>query len=140
MILELIVLFCILIYALFDLKEKAVPAFMTTALILALLIINSQNLIWGIAGFVFGWLLYEFDFSGGQYVGGLADVKVLAIIGMMISNLATFASMMVMLSGFGVIAAVVRHFYYKGKEPKEFPFIPVLLLVYCGVLVVQQFV
>lgn len=130
MILEIIIFFAILAFALFDLKERAVPSFLTTATILALLMIQPQNLIWGITAFTFGWMLYEFDFLGGRFFGGIADVKVVTIIGMMISSLPQFATMMIATTGFSVILSIILYYKNNKEIPKEIPFIPVLLIVY----------
>lgn len=135
-ILEVIVFVAILAFALFDLRERAVPSFATTTVILALLLIQPQNLIWGVSAFTFGWLLYEFDFLGGRFFGGIADVKVVTIIGLMISNLQQFASLMIATTGFSVILSIILYYRNNQKIPDEVPFIPVLLLVYMVVLIV----
>lgn len=140
MILEILVLLAIAVFAFLDIKHHAVPSFMTTTIILALLLILPQHLIWGISAFVFGWLLSEFDFLGGKFFGGLADVKVMTIIGLMLSNLTEFAVMMILTAGLAVLYSIGMHYEYKGKIPKEVPFIPVLLLVYVAVLIARSFI
>lgn len=120
----------ILIFALLDLKEKAVPSFMTTTVILFLLLVQPQNIMWGASAFVFGWLLYEFDFLGGRFFGGIADVKVMTIIGLMITSLTQFAMMMVFSAGFSVVFSIILYYANNKKMPEEIPFIPVLFLVY----------
>lgn len=137
MILELIVFVAIAVFAYLDWKSHAVPSFATTTVILALLLINQQNLIWGISAFVFGWLLYEFDFLGGRFFGGIADVKVVTIIGLMISDLQQFASLMVATTGLSVILSIILYYKNNKKMPDEVPFIPVLLVVYLVVLFVR---
>lgn len=140
MILEAIVFLAIAVFAYLDWRSHAVPSFATTTVILALLLIQPQNLIWGVSAFVFGWLLYEFDFLGGRFFGGLADVKVVTIIGLMISNLQQFASLMVATTGFSVILSIILYYRHNKKIPDEIPFIPALLLVYITVLIVRGFV
>lgn len=140
MILELIVLFAILVFALFDLKERAVPSFLTTTIILALLLIQPQNLIWGISAFTFGWLLFEFDFLGGRFFSGIADVKVVTIIGLMITSLQQFATMMIATTGFSVILSIILYYKNNKKMPEEIPFIPVLLLVYVVTTISGDFI
>jgi hypothetical protein len=135
MILELIVGFAIFVFALFDLKERAVPSFLTTTVILALLLIQPQNLPWGVSAFTFGWLLYEFDFLGGRFFGGLADVKVVTIIGLMIGSLSQFAVMMIMTTGLSVILSMFLYYKNNKKIPEEIPFIPVLFLVYLATMI-----
>lgn len=131
MILEIIVFLAIAVFAYLDWRSHAVPAFATTTVILALLLINPQNLIWGVSAFAFGWLLYEFDFLGGRFFGGIADVKVMTIIGLTLNSLISFASMMIATTGFSVILSIILYYRNDKKIPEEIPFIPVLLLVYC---------
>lgn len=137
MILELIVFVAIVVFAFLDWRSHAVPSFMTTSVILALLLIQPSNLIWGVSAFVFGWLLFEFDFLGGRFFGGIADVKVVTIIGLMISNLQQFATLMIATTGFSVILSIILYYKNNKKIPDEIPFIPVLILVYVAVLMVR---
>jgi hypothetical protein len=139
MILELLIFFAIALFAFLDWKNHAVPSFATTTVILALLLINPHNLIWGISAFTFGWLLFEFDFLGGKFFGGLADVKVVTIIGLMISNLQEFATLMIATTGFSVILSIILYYKNNKKIPDEIPFIPVLLLVYISVIIMGGF-
>lgn len=139
MMLEILVGLAILIFAVFDFKTKAVPSFMTTAVILALLLIQPQNLIWGLTAFAFGWMLFEFDFLGGRFFGGIADVKVVTIIGLMVSSLEQFAIMMILTAGFSVILSIILYYRNDKKIPEEIPFIPVLLLVYAVTMIAGAF-
>lgn len=134
MILELLVFVSIAVFAYLDWRSHAVPSFMTTTVILALLLIQPENLIWGISAFTFGWLLFEFDFLSGRFFGGIADVKVVTIIGLMISSLPQFAVMMVATTGLSVILSIILYYKNDKKIPEEVPFIPVLLVVYLIVL------
>lgn len=139
MILEIIVFLAIATYAYLDWRSHEVPSFSTTTLILALLLIQPENLIWGISAFTFGWLLYEFDFLGGKFFGGIADVKVVTIIGMMVSTLPQFATLMIATTGFSVILSIFLYYKNDKKIPEEIPFIPVLLLVYLATLMMGWF-
>lgn len=130
MILEFLVFVAILIFAVVDFRSSEIPSFATTTVILALLLIQPNNLIWGISAFVFGFLLYEFDFLGGRFFGGIADIKVMTIIGLMISNLIEFATLMITTTGLSVIFSIMIYYFNNKEMPKEIPFIPVLLLVY----------
>lgn len=141
-IIEVLVGMFLLVIAIVDIKYRAIPSFITTAVILALILIIPENLIWGISGFVFGWMLYEFDFLGGKYFGGIADVKVMGIIGFFVSNIYEFAVLMVFIGTIGIITSIaVTHFYKKkGKEVKEIPYLPVLFIVYCILLGTKEII
>lgn len=131
MILEILIGVILLIFAIIDLKYKAIPSFLTTIVILALVLINYNNLVFGIAGAIFGLFLFEFNFLKERYFGGIADIKVMTIIGLMISSLTQFSIMMIILMGLGVITTIFRFYYYKDKkQPKEFAYIPILFLTY----------
>lgn len=140
MILEFIVFIAIAFFAFLDWRSHELPSFATTTVILALLLIQPQNLIWGISAFAFGWLLYEFDFLGGRFFGGIADVKVVTIIGLMITSLAQFATLMIATTGLSVVLSIILYYRNDKKIPDEIPFIPVLLLVYLITIAVGSFI
>lgn len=137
MLLEIVVGVALIFVAYLDWKFKEVPSFITTTIILACIMIYPQNIVWGIAGFVFGLILYEFDFSGNRYFGGIADIKVVAILGFFIPNMVYFAGMMLLVGLSGLGAVIINVVYYKSKKatmPEEFPFIPVLFIDYLLVI------
>src|SRR5690606_7021811 len=95
---NIVVLIFLAIVVGFDLKTKKVPAMLTTAIILVLTIVNFNNINYGIIAFVFAWFLYEFDF-----IGGLADVKVITIIGLMITGIYGIFALMILVTIYGAI-------------------------------------
>ena len=97
-IINLVVAILLAIVVGFDLKSKKVPAILTTAIILALSIVNINNLQFGIIAFIFGWLLYEFN-----CIEGLADVKVITIIGLMCSSLYGIFALIILVTIYGAI-------------------------------------
>jgi len=130
--LTLIVFFFLFIISLIDLKTKRVPAFLTTALIFAIAMVNMVDLSFGILhisfgvlAFIFAYLLYELNF-----IGGVADIKVIVIIGMMIAELQTFFVFITMLMIFGLLYKIVWRFVLKKPEGSEVPFIISLWAVY----------
>ena len=130
--LTMIVFAFLLIISLIDLKTKKVPAFLTTALILAIAMVNMANLnfgilhlAFGVIAFIFAYLLYEMDF-----IGGVADIKVIVIIGMMIAEFSTFFIFMTMIMIFGLAYKVVWRYVLKKPEGSEVPFIISLWAVY----------
>lgn len=95
----------------FDLKTQKVPAILTTAIILVLSIVNFNNIQFGIIAFIFGWLLYEFDF-----IGGLADVKVITIIGLMCSNMFGIFALIILVTLYGAIYRAAFKLILKKKS------------------------
>lgn len=129
-ILPLIVLVALIVIAYIDIKYKKIPSIFLTLLLFLVVAIGIQTpatIGYGILAGVFGLLMYEFA-EGNKTSFGIADVKVLAIIGFMISTITGFAT-------FLIIFAVVQLFYigyFKlvAKQKGEIPFIPALVIVY----------
>jgi hypothetical protein len=71
-------MFALVIY--FDLKKKAVPSILGTGIILILAVVNYQNIAFGLIMLVYGWLMYE----AGMFKG-MADIKMFAAIGLLVS-------------------------------------------------------
>jgi len=120
-----IVFLFLLIISLIDLKTKKVPAFLTTAIILAVAMVNMVDISYGILhlgfgviAFIFAYLLYELDF-----IGGVADIKVIVIIGMMLSELSVFFMFFILLMMFGVAYKIIWRYALKKPEGSEIPFI-----------------
>lgn len=121
MILSLIVLVFLLIISIIDWKVKAVPSIMMTSMIFVVMLIE-KNILFGLSGFVLGWLLYE---SG--YFGGIADVKVMAIIGLMVSSLTDFFVFSALTMVLGIVYIII---FKINKKDEEVPFLPLLFIVY----------
>ena len=128
----------LLAMAIIDIKYRKIPSFFLTAMILLLIIVNIHQgpalLSFGIAGFVFAWLLYDFD-----YIRGIADVKALTIVSLTVSTLVQFAILMVIIGMVGLMYQLValRFLNKEVKNIKDFfkfrdevPFIPAIFIVY----------
>lgn len=129
--LTMIVFAFLLIISLIDLKTKKVPAFLTTALIFVIAMVSMVNigqgmirLSFGVLAFIFAYLLYETDF-----IGGIADIKVIVIIGMMISTFHYFFLMLILIMVFGFVFLLIYRLVLK-KPTEEIPFIISLWVVY----------
>lgn len=118
-----IVLVFLILVSIIDWKFKAVPSVLLTSVIFLLIILNSQNLLYGISAFILAYMLIEFS-----YFDGVADLKVMVIIGLMISSLQNF----LIFSGLTVFYGIVYKSIYKIRNPKakDTPFIPVFIFVY----------
>jgi len=130
--LTIIVFLFLFIISLIDLKTKKVPAFLTTALIFAIAMVNMADIQFGLIhlgfgalAFIFGYLLYEMDF-----IGGVADIKVIVIIGMMLVSLDHFFMLIAMIMIFGLAYKVIWRYALKKPEGSEVPFIISLWAVY----------
>jgi len=130
--LTLVVFALLFMISLIDLKTRRVPAFLTTALIFTIAMVGMVNisqgmirLSFGVLAFIFAYMLYELDF-----IGGIADIKVIVIIGMMIISINHFFVMIAMIMVFGFIYKIVWRYVLKKPEGSEVPFIIALWGVY----------
>lgn len=131
----ILVLIFLIGVSIIDILFKKIPSFISTTMILLLLILYPENLVFGVMGLTFAWLIYEM--FEGDYIGGIADVKVSVIIGLLISNIFTFAVYMLLLTFTGFLYVTTLKVIYekKGKVPKEVAFLPVFLILYIGLWV-----
>jgi len=130
--LTIIVFLFLLIISLIDLKTKKVPAFLTTALIFTIAMVNMNDinfgilhLAFGVLAFIYAYMIYELDF-----IDGVADIKVIVIIGMMVAEFSTFFVFMALVMFFGVAYKLIWKFGLKKPEGSEIPFIISLWAVY----------
>lgn len=130
--LAMVLLFVLGVVAIIDWKFKQVPSIFLTGILLATATIHLYNfevgmisIVFGILSFVYAWMLYEADF-----IGGMADVKVITIIGLMLVNVQMFFTMMLMIVLFGMAYKMTFKYILKYEEGKEIPFILSLYAVY----------
>jgi len=129
----LIVLIILIFVSILDLKYKAVPSVVLTGTILMLLILRPENIIFGAIGFVFAIFIRDLtdNVAGSEF--GVADVKVLTIMGLLLSN---FNGLMLMIAVY-VIFQFVYVAVWRWRSPHEdlIPFLPCLLSVYIVLLI-----
>jgi len=125
-----IVLGFLLIISIIDWKFKKVPSIFLTCCLFLVVFMRPQNLIYGVLAILLMLLVYDLDKSRT----GIADFKVMAIIGLMISSNMGFFNLAIVFSLFQVfyIFLMRKAIKYQG----EIPFIPCLLAVYVALLLV----
>ena len=129
-----IVLGVLIIASFLDIKYKAVPSVVLTAMIFAVLLLRPDNLLFGVIAFVFAFMIKDLldDIAGMSF--GVADIKILVIIGLLLAN---FSGLMIM-----IICFLFFQFFYtliwrwKVSKEEEMPFIPCLLAVYIALMLV----
>jgi hypothetical protein len=89
-------MFALVIY--FDLKKKAVPSILGTGIILILAVVNYQNIAFGLIMLVYGWLMYE----AGMFKG-MADIKMFAAIGLLVSAPLGVIALIIVITVYGAI-------------------------------------
>ena len=135
--LTIIVFTLLFLISLIDLKTKKVPAFLTTALIFTIAMVNMQDINFGLIhlgfgalAFIFAYILYELDF-----IGGIADIKVIVIIGMMIISLNHFFIFITLIMIIGFAYKLIWRYVLKKPDDAEVPFIISLWAVYSILLI-----
>ena len=119
-------------FALIDLKYKEIPSVFLTGVLIILLVTKLTNLNLVILSLMFSILYYEFDF-----LKGLADIKVMTMLGFFMNNF----SQVIIMSFLVLFYGIVYTYLYKTKIDKksnEIPFIPVFVFVFLTMLVLQN--
>jgi len=116
-----------------DIKKREFPAVLTTAVLFVVALVQIDNLAFGVLAFIFALFLTEADF-----ISGGADLKVIVMLGLMVSDLGMFFLMMIITLIFGTTYKVLMVKVVKQKD--ETAFIPVLLAVYITLMIVQAII
>lgn len=128
-----ILLTLIALISLIDLKTRQIPSIFLTGILFITFSLNLSTLPFLLLTGIVAWLLYEADFYGG-----IADVKVMLILGATITSLNYEFLLIILTLLFGFAWKLIWFFKLKASDKDEIPFIPVFLLVYIALLVVQE--
>jgi hypothetical protein len=129
-----VILGVLLVASILDIKYKAVPSVILTAMIFATLLLRPDNLLFGVITFVFAIMIKDLldDVAGTSF--GVADIKILVIMGLLLAN---FSSLMLLIIFFLVFQFVYTVIWrWKINKDEEMPFIPCLLAVYIAMILV----
>jgi hypothetical protein len=113
----------ILIASIIDWKLKVLPSIFLTGMLFAIAFLNPANLWFGIMAFIIAYLLYESNFFSG-----VADIKVMTMIGFMISTTNYLFGLILLTVIFGFIWKVLIK--WRLKKETDVAFIPVFLFCY----------
>ena len=113
----------LLIVSIIDLKLKVLPSIMLTGMLFVVAVMNPENLWFGVMAFIMSWLIYE---SG--YFSGIADVKVMTMIGFMISTTNHLFGFIILTVFFGVVWKLLIKWKFPDEE--DVAFLPVFLFCY----------
>lgn len=114
-----------------DIRYREINAFILTATILVVLLLRPENLIFGIAGYLFGLTLRDFVSARG-FEFGIADVKLLTVIGFLIPTANSFMIFLFVFSIFQLFYTLLMDWKFGYLEDR--PFIPLILAVYLALL------
>jgi hypothetical protein len=130
---EIFVFLVLILLAFIDIKKKEFPAILTSGLLFVVAIVKFNNIEFGLLAFVLGWFLMEADFFKG-----IADLKIITILGFFITEMGMFFILVIMILIFGVVYKVLMVKVVKQKN--ETAFIPVLLAVYIALQLIQYLI
>ena len=126
-ILIFLVLSALILASFLDLKYRAIPSVFLTGLLFLVAVLRIENLQFGILAFIFAWLIKEL-LENNDIEFGVADIKIIIIIGLMTS---TFNSFLIFIGIFGLFQLIYTGILlWKFGADKERPFVPCLLIVY----------
>lgn len=118
----------LLIFSIIDWKVKAIPSIFLTAMLFTVAFLYPANLWFGIMAFIMAYLLYE-----AEFFGGVADIKIMAMVGFMIST----TNWLMLYIGLIMIFGMAWKSIYKirMRRSKQCPFVPVFLFVYIALYI-----
>ena len=117
----------LLICSIIDWKVKKIPSIFLTGMIFAVAVLNPANLWFGVMAFIMGYLLMEADFFSG-----VADLKMITIIGFMISSRNVLLTVIFGFYLFGLLWKVLIK--WRLPNEKDVAFVPVFLFIYLTLL------
>ena len=128
----LIIFILLGVTALIDLKTRKIPSIFLTGIIFLVAMVNMAeitfgliHLAFGVLAFVFAYMLYE-----AQFIGGVADIKTLTIIGLLIRNIPSFFLFIILIMVIGFLYKLFFRYVLKKGFKEEIPFILALFFVY----------
>lgn len=131
--LMILVLGVLIIASILDLKYRAVPSVFLTGILFIVLIMRIENLAFGISAFVFAWFIKDI-LSIKELEFGVADLKIMAMIGLMMPTMNMFLILLGVFSIFQL--AYTLTWEWRIGHDKERPFIPCLLMVYIAMMII----
>jgi len=132
--LQLLVLLILLVASSIDFKKKEVPSFFLTAGIFVVALVGFNyfgitSLAFGVFAFLLGLLLYDLNFFGG-----IADIKALALIGLLIPNMKIFFLFTFFVLIMGLLYKGLIKFVLNKPDNYQVPFLFAILIAYIGLL------
>jgi len=129
---EMFVLLFLILLSYLDFKHKEFPAVLTSGALFLVAITKYHNIEFGLLAFILAWFLMEFDFFQG-----VADLKVITMMGFFISSIGLFLIFAMLVVIFGTTYKILMVKVVKMKETDEIAFVPILFVVYITLNIVR---
>lgn len=124
----IIILTVLVLASYLDIKYKQIPSVLLTGLLFIVAILNIENMQFGILAGLFAWVVKDLIFEWQGLEFGVADVKIIVLIGLLIPNIFSFFVFILIFAVFQFFYTVFWQWRF-GYDPER-PFIPCLLAVY----------
>lgn len=130
----LVVLGSVIVASYLDIKYKAVPSVFLTGLLFIVAIMRIENINFGILAGLFAWIIRDliYEYNGLDF--GMADIKIMAVIGLLIPTMNMFLIFVGIFSIFQFAYTLV--WQWKFPKEKERPFIPCLFAVLVALILI----
>jgi len=127
-----VILGALILASYLDIKYKAIPSVALTGLLFIVAIMRIENLAFGVLAGLFAWAIKDliYDYNGLDF--GMADIKIMVMIGLFISTMYSFLIFIGIFSVFQFAYTLL--WQWKFKEDHERPFVPCLLAVYVALM------
>lgn len=132
-----IVLGCLIIASFLDLKYKAIPSVFLTGLLFLVTLVRIDFIQFGILAGIFAWVIKDI-LSIKEIEFGMADIKIMIIIGLMIHTMEMFLLFIGVFALFQFAYTLI--WTWKIGEDKERPFVPCLLAVYITMMIIRSLI
>lgn len=106
-------------FSIIDIKFKQIPSGMLTGLLIVTLFNRTDYLVFGVLALLYALFLYEFGF-----ISGVADIKLIALFGLLVDGLLSIMVLMLIVACVGLLYKVFFKTILKKKH--EIAFIPSL--------------
>lgn len=127
-----VVLGIFLLASYLDIKYRAIPSVILTGTIFVVLLLRPENVLYGLASFVFALLIKDLisDIAGMEF--GVADIKVFVIMGLLVSIFQDFVLMILIFLVFQFVYTVVWRI--RVSKTDLMAFVPCLTVVYIALM------
>lgn len=126
-LINIFVLVVLLLSSYLDVKYREIPAVLLTATLIVVFAVFHKNLVFGILAGLVAWIIYDL-LATNSYEFGMADIKIMCIIGLMI---ATFEQFFFFLIIFAIVQFIYVFIFAKiKKDTRQIPFVPCLTIIY----------
>ncbi len=132
------VFLCLLGASYLDLKYRAIPSVFLTSLLFLVAVVRFEYLTYGILAGIFAWIMKDiiFEFNGLNF--GIADVKIMMIIGLILSSRMEFFLFIGVFAVFQFVYTLLWTWKMK-NDKREMAFVPCLLSVYITMMLLRWF-